>query len=294
MFNRILIKIDKKIIKQLLYIIKLLMDSLSVDILCYISIFLKDKDKLSLVACNTSFCLLSSKFIFNTSYIKIDKIKSLSYYDSFEKVILNNFFVENYLNSQCVLLYGKKQKIKIELPEKCRHIILTSDINEENIDNLLSRIPLSILSLELPSSYKKLLNNLPESIKYLRLNHYYNKPLNNLPKSLTHLFLGYNYNQYLDNLPESLIHLKLGGCYNKLLNNLPKSLTHLFLGLYYNQYLDNLPESLIHLELGSTYNKPLNNLPKSLTTLDGYSYQEKLIPNGSNFVNTMYHKKMKL
>jgi len=182
-----------------------------------------------------------------------------------------------------------------ELPQSLTHLVVYAKHRYTTQDRSTVRLPPSLRSLDLPSSWFPALHSLPPQLEHLRLEietEYMDIPIVHLANLLT-LELPYNvsmpirsanlpnlrsltvdehFDHPLDDLPPSLVELSIlgQGLYNHDLDHLPSSLSKLTVERDFQQPLDHLPSSLHLLSLGTGFNHPLNQLPASLTVLDLY------------------------
>ena len=234
---------------------------LPLEIILNVTIFLSDKDILSL-------CISTKQLFYVLHAVKIRRkvefsaIKSLPYFDSFLNVRYERFQILFPKNIQ-ILHWDGCAKLPKMLPDTIInfHYECSSDNSYP-----LETLPLSLQCLNLVGSHREPLPLLPDTLKILDLGYKYDHDLQ-LPHSLTILILSYFYNRKLPKLPNSLLKLKLSFDYDQPLPPLPNSLKYLFLGSRFSHSLTELPASLTYLSLSHYFNQQLPRLPDALLEL---------------------------
>jgi len=208
------LKLNKKLITKLLSkpisinIKKML--TLYQEMICIISEFLVDKEKIRLTMISRLFDKLKYVFIYREK-VNINKIIKLSYFDNFENIEMN-VMGANPKNAKYIHYVARRG----DIPKFITHLTIGTLINQSKIF-----IPLSVTHLTFSSKFNELIYfYIPPSVTHLEFGYCFDKSIEgNIPSSVTHLTFGLHFNQSIDDIPLSVIDIKINRAYRLSIND---------------------------------------------------------------------------
>lgn len=246
---------------------ELILDELVIDVLFYITTYLNDNDKMTLLLTNKKMYSLGNKITF-TRYYTFSKIVESALFDNFEAVIID-----------CNIYHQKvwPKKIKKIACHRLKNPWIHYNYQRSK-DNMELTIPSSIEYLEIgeticilnniPDTCKKIIyhgklskNIIPFGVKKLVLEEFNNKISKFIPESVdTFVYKCKCYNVgnrifNCDNVPKNISYLKLTNLFNDILEGqFPDNILKLKFSDHFGQSLKgHLPKKLKFLKLGSSF-----------------------------------------
>ncbi|AEQ60839.1 FNIP repeat-containing protein [Acanthamoeba polyphaga mimivirus] len=253
-----------------------IMNKLPLELVYYLTNWLKDYDKRMLLSTCKNFLSLQSCVYYEDIYY-YEEIHKLSYHQMFRKVELE----------LC--------KFKTPIPKIVTNLEFDVYFNE----------PLINRRIKIRNKWVKIRKIIPSTVKYLDMGYSFNKSIRGaLSYGLTTLIFGPEFNQPIDNcIPSTVTYLEFSVYFDQpVVGYLPPGLTHLIFGTDFNQPIKGaLPDTLEYLYFGWSFNQPIDfALPPNLKCLKfGHCFDQPIkgfLPLGLNklIFEGEYHQPMDL
>jgi len=238
------------------------MKAIGYDIICDISKYLSNKDKVRF----TMTCVYLDTFRNEFEYTEeehVYRVMQLPYYNKFtcvQKSQLKDVFTGS---ARIIHFNIRKPSVRrkhdaLLIPNDVTHLTFYTRINE----NTKKYIPESVTHITLDTFFNKPIENcLPQSITHLTFGKMFNSSIKKgIPSMVTHVTFGEYFDNEIKNyIPNSVTYLTFGDNFNRSVDDLPQSVTHLTFGYYFKKSINNVPVSVVEIKLSEEYDIPIDS-----------------------------------